>query len=52
MEEMRAVAAGAAPLRGMALQRAARALEPLANADGADEAALRNEFWSHFEAVA
>ena len=52
MEEMRAVAAGAAPLRGRALQRAARALEPLANADGADETALRNEFWSHFEAVA
>ena len=52
MEEMQSVAAGAKPLAGRALERATRALAPLANADGADEAALRSEFWSHFEAVA
>ena len=52
MEEMRAVAAGVKPLAGKALERAERALAPLANADGADEAALRDEFWSHFDAVA
>jgi hypothetical protein len=52
MEEMRAVAAGTKALTGRALLRADKALAPLANADGADEGALRDEFWSHFEAVA
>ncbi len=52
MAEMMPVAAAVPVLAGKALERARRAMEPLGNSDGADEAALRNEFAAFFEAVA
>ncbi len=52
MEEMRAVAGEAPVLVGPALDRADRALSLLGQNDGAEEAALREEFAAMFEAVA
>ncbi|MEO3998966.1 beta-N-acetylhexosaminidase [Mesorhizobium sp. CAU 1732] len=52
MDEMRAVAARTSILEGEALRRADRALEGLGARDDADEATIRTEFASMFEAVA
>jgi beta-N-acetylhexosaminidase len=52
MDEMAPVAAATPLLSGKALERAKRAMEPLGNNDGSDEAELRNEFAAMFEAVA
>lgn len=52
MDEMAPVAAATPLLSGKALERASRAMEPLGNNDGSDEAELRNEFAAMFEAVA
>lgn len=45
MEEMRAVVAEAQPLQAAALRRAQRVEAAFGPGDGADEAALRQEFW-------
>ncbi len=52
MEEMAAVASRAKPLEGRALERANRALASVKGHDGKDEAELRAEFATYFEAVA
>jgi beta-N-acetylhexosaminidase len=52
MDEMKAVAAGCAGLSPEARRRAGRALALLGRADGADEAALREEFSALTGAVA
>lgn len=52
MEEMRPVAAATPVLAGEAAKRAKRAMRPLGKSDGADEAALREEFASLTGAVA
>lgn len=52
MAEMAAVAAHAPVLAGRGAERAAAALLPLRNDDGADEHLARAEFAGHFEAVA
>ncbi len=46
MEEMRAVVAEAQPLQAAALRRAQRVEAAFGPGDGADEAALRQEFWA------
>jgi beta-N-acetylhexosaminidase len=52
MDEMQAVASKLRPLSGRAMQRADRALQGLVSRSPDDEAELRSEFASMFEAVA
>ncbi|MBL8583106.1 MAG: beta-N-acetylhexosaminidase [Rhizobiaceae bacterium] len=52
MEEMAGIAAGTSPLAGMALARAERALEIGRRIDAVEEASVREEFATFFEAVA
>jgi beta-N-acetylhexosaminidase len=52
MGEMAEVASMTPPLEGTAARRAAAALAPLGRDDGANEAALREEFAEFFKAVA
>ncbi len=52
MDEMAGIASRAKPLEGRALERANRALASVKGHDGKDEAELRAEFATYFEAVA
>ncbi|TIX37710.1 MAG: beta-hexosaminidase, partial [Mesorhizobium sp.] len=51
-EEMAGIAARTTGLEGTSLQRAQRALTYIKNRDRADEAEIRAEFATYFDAVA